>query len=171
MFVVDVKAVSSNGLLARTPVPIIYTILDYQAGLAKGSRFTGRIGLPSFPFGSFLLWLVYSYRCWSSPAKPTRKFWKLCDNAGVKCRLDACLHVKTTSHLRGWFTNGTFLSQLISFEGQFFLHSVFNALSRGSLFRIGLFRTFQTCVITWKFSWKFSSFLDRSNCFAFFQDE
>ena len=48
--------------------------------------------------------------------------------------------------------------QLISFKAQSFLHSVFNALGRGNLFRIGLIRIIQTCVITWKFSWKFSSF-------------
>ena len=74
VFVVDVKAVSSNGLLATTPVPFIYTSLDYQAGLVKGSRFAVRIGILSFLFGSFLLSVVFSYRCWGSPAKPTRRF-------------------------------------------------------------------------------------------------
>ena len=107
VFVVDVKAVSSHDLLATIPVPFIYTSLDYQAGLVKGSCFAVRIGILSFLFGSFLLSFVFSYRCWGSPAKPTRRFWKLCDNAGVKCRLYACMHVKASTHLRGLFTNGT----------------------------------------------------------------
>ena len=107
MLVVDVKPVSSNGLLATTPVPIIYTSLDYQAGLVKRSRFALLMGKYSFPFGSFLLSFTFSYRYWSSLAKPTRKFWKLCDNAKVKCRLGAYIHVKTTTHLRGLFTNDT----------------------------------------------------------------
>ena len=48
--------------------------------------------------------------------------------------------------------------QLNSFEAQSFLQSVFNALGRGNLFRIGLIRIIQTCVITWKFYWKFQAF-------------
>ena len=58
MFVVDVKAVSSNGLLATTPVPIIYTSLDYQAALVKGSRFPVRIGILS----SWFIFLVLRFQ-------------------------------------------------------------------------------------------------------------
>ena len=115
----------------------------------KGSRFAVRIGLFSFPFGSFLLSFVSSFRCWSSPAKLKRKFWKLCDNAGVKCRLNACLHVKTLRIYEAGLAMEHF--QLNSFEAQSFLPSVFNALNRGSFFRIGLNLIIQTCVITWIF--------------------
>ena len=108
MLVVDVKAVSSNGLLATTLVPNIYTRLDYQVGLVKVFCFPVRIVILSFWF--FFLSFVFSFRCWSSLAQLKRKVWKLCDTAGVKCRLNACLHVKTSSHLRGCFTNGTLLS-------------------------------------------------------------
>ena len=48
--------------------------------------------------------------------------------------------------------------QLNSFEAQSFLQSVFNALGRGKLFRIGLIRIIQTCLITCKFYWKFQAF-------------
>ena len=51
--------------------------------------------------------------------------------------------------------------QLNSFTAQYFLPSVFNAPSRGSLFRIGPISIIQTCVITWKFSWTFFKFFWR----------
>ena len=105
VFVIDVQAVSSNSLLATTQVYIVYTSLGYQVDLVKGSRFHVRRVILSFWF--FFLSFVFSFRCWSSLALLKRKFWKLCDTAGVRCRLNACLHVKTTSHLPGWFTNGT----------------------------------------------------------------
>ena len=86
---------------------MVYTILDYQACLVKVSRFTVRIGILSSLFGSLLLSFVFTFRRWSSPAKPKRKFWKLSENAEVICRLKACMHLETTSHLLGCFSNGT----------------------------------------------------------------
>ena len=72
MLVVDVKAVSSNGLLATTLVPNIYTRLDYQVGLVKGFCFPVRIVILSFWF--FSLSFVFSFRCWSSLAQLKGKF-------------------------------------------------------------------------------------------------
>ena len=60
MLVVDVKPVSSNGLLATTPVPIIYTSLDYQPGLVKGSRFAVRRRILSFWFFFVVLRFQFS---------------------------------------------------------------------------------------------------------------
>ena len=60
MFVVDVKAVNSNGLLATTTVSIVYTSLDYQVGLVKGSRFPVRIGILSFWFIFLVLGFQFS---------------------------------------------------------------------------------------------------------------
>ena len=48
--------------------------------------------------------------------------------------------------------------QLNSFQAQYFLQSVSNAPSPGSLFRIGAIWVIKTCVITWKFWWKLSIF-------------
>ena len=132
----------------------------------ESSRFTVRMRVLCCFWLFFVLSSDFSYRCWSSPAETKWKFWKLCDSAGVKWRPNACMHVTTTTHFRSWFTNGT-LSVEFVWSAIFFLQSVFNALGRGNLFRIGLIRIIQTCVITWNFSWKFSSFLDRSNCFCF----
>ena len=87
--------------------------------------------------------------------------------AGVKCRLNACLHVITTSHLRGRYTNDTLSSQLNSFKAQSFLQSVFNARSRGSLIRLGPIRVIQTCVITCKIFMKAFKFFGRIQLLSF----
>ena len=60
MLVVDVKAVSSNGLLETTLVPNIYTRLDYQAVLVKGSHYPVGIGILSFWFIFVVLRLQFS---------------------------------------------------------------------------------------------------------------
>ena len=60
MFVVDVQAVSSNSLLATTQESIVYTSLDYQIGLVKGSRFHVRIGILSFWFFFLVLRFQFS---------------------------------------------------------------------------------------------------------------
>ena len=60
MLVVDVKAVSSNGLLATTLVPNIYTRLDYQVGLVKFFCFPVRRVILSFWFFFVVLRLQFS---------------------------------------------------------------------------------------------------------------
>ena len=60
MLVVDVKAVSSNGLLATTLVPNIYTRLDYQVGLVKCFCFPVRIGILSCWFFFVVLRFQFS---------------------------------------------------------------------------------------------------------------
>ena len=57
--------------------------------------------------------------------------------------------------------------QLNSVKAQSFLQSVFNALSRGSLFRIGPIRINQTCVITGKIFMKAFKFFGPIQWFWF----
>ena len=126
MYVVDVNAVSSKVCPQQR-----------RSLLSTRALITGQVlwkvhvllrGCECFAFfGSFLLSFDFSYRCWSSPAKTKWKFWKLCDSAGVKWRLNACMHVTTTTHFRGWFTNGTLSTQLNSLKAQFFC-SLFSTL-------------------------------------------